>query len=397
MGQGGHITIINNTDSTMKKTLCQANQMEAWSFPEEIPAWQRARVYVEWCDGVFTNTSHDRGTVVYTLSDGSGRSLRLTMANAITRSMTVELTGMAGPGIITSCPVQWRHDGEMYLVMDDRMDLKCWMGKVPGDTPVNKMDIPGTHDSLCFSITGFAGAFAPSAAKAQKMNIWDQLSYGSRYLDIRIDENLNGCHGVADCENGLRDTMEVIRRFLEANRTEVIFMRIVNERSVSDKEAFRKRMDDIISSYGHLFCKRECLDKWPTLDEVRGRIIFLDDLKDHYLYEKGFGLVYDMENRFDIQDDYDKPDENTKLNKIKENIDKPYAESVMKLNHVSAVGTAAGLFGLGWSPEDYANYLNPRVIDFTVNKSVDCVMGIVAFDFFDAMVSSPVVINNCRA
>ncbi|SHM39326.1 hypothetical protein [Ruminococcus flavefaciens] len=52
---------------------------------------------------------------------------------------------------------------------------------------------------------------------------------------------------------------------------------------------------------------------------------------------------------------------------------------------------------LGWTPEDYAKYLNPKVIDFTVNKNVDCVMGVIAFDFFDSMVSSPIVINNYKA
>lgn len=393
MGQGGHITIINNTDSKMTKTYIGSYQMEAWNFPDEIQAGERKRVYVEWCDNIFKCTCDDRGTVIYALASDMRKTLRLTMFDANTRSMSVELTGIAGPGVVTSCPIQWRHDGEMYIFMDDRMDLSRWMEKVPGNTPVNSMDIPGTHDSLSSEITGTVGSLAPSSARTQKMKIWDQLSYGSRFFDIRIDENLNGCHGMADCRYNLRDALEAMNKFLERNETEAIFMRITNERPIHDKDAFTHRMDAILAEYGHLFWKNNT-ENWPQLDDVRGKIVVFDCLDGHYFTERKYGYIYGIKEIFEIQDDYDKPNEETKLREIKENMEKAYDEKKMKINYVSAVGTAAGLFGLGWTPEDYANYLNPRVIDFTVNKSVDCVMGIVPFDFFDAMVASPVITNN---
>lgn len=397
MGQGGHITIINNTNSKMIQTYSHSYQMEAWDFPKEIAAGERKRFYVEWCDNIFKCTSDDRGTAVYHLENDQNKTLEITMYNANTRSISVELTGIEGPGIKTSCPMQWQHDGEMYVIMDDRMDLKRWMGKTAGNTPINMMDIPGTHDSLAFDLTGFVGSIVPSSAKTQNMNIWDQLCFGCRYFDIRIDQELNGCHGVVDCRNGLNDTIELISKFLEANNTEFVLMRIKNERGVENKEAFNKKMDDLFNSYENLFWKNNLTSGWPLLNDVRGKVIVLDNLNDHYFFSKGYGYEYGNVGKFVIQDDYDAPNEEVKLSEIKENIDLPYDPEKLKINHVSAVGTAAGIMWLGWTPEDYAKYLNPKVIDFTVNKNVDCVMGVIAFDFFDSMVSSPIVINNYKA
>ena len=100
--------------------------------------------------------------------------------------------------------------------------------------------------------------------------------------------------------------------------------------------------------------------------------------------------MYSQEGKFDIQDDYNGPDEDEKFDKIKDNIELPYNPERMKINHVSATGKTGGIV-VGWDPRDYANYENPRVIEYLAGRTERPVTGLLIFDFINSFITPTVI------
>ena len=77
-----------------------------------------------------------------------------------------------------------------------------WMARLPDDTPLDAIVIPGTHDS--------ATQYVQLAyfAKCQSLSIGEQLEAGFRYLDIRLGDADKGgvprlMHGFTNCKRSL--------------------------------------------------------------------------------------------------------------------------------------------------------------------------------------------------
>ena len=68
MGQGGTITIHNETDYNMHKEDSGYYQMKSWNFPLNIGPNQSERVYVEY-EEAGVNRNDDTGWVRYAISD----------------------------------------------------------------------------------------------------------------------------------------------------------------------------------------------------------------------------------------------------------------------------------------------------------------------------------------
>lgn len=414
MGQEGKIVIVNKTRSKMIQTFSNQDQMATWDFQKEIQPNHSSSNKVEWSEKVWPwfDKSKDHGEVGYKLDNN--KNIKISLWNAKERNILVELWGFDGPGSSTSYRLAWQKDSDMFATIEEKtVDLKKWMDGINPTTPINKLCIPGTHDSLTFEPSGFVSVFAEKSARAQYANasIDQQLYYGCRYLDLRINEDLDGCHGIVNCKNGLEYAISKIHNFLDNFRSETVFVRIKNDRTISDWGKFEKNMDDLIRKHQSIFWKNNTAIKWPyewpTLNDVKGKLIVIDSLDEgpngtRYFCGKGYGYKYNQ--KIDVgtvqkaifapQDDYDAPNENNKLKEIKDNINLPYDASVMKLNHVSATGTAAGAFGLGWTPKDYADYLNPKVTSYLIEKGTSCTTGIIAFDFIDESIGKVVV--NCN-
>ncbi|KAG4082823.1 PLC-like phosphodiesterase [Neocallimastix lanati (nom. inval.)] len=69
-------------------------------------------------------------------------------------------------------------------VKADNNDRK-WMSLLPEDLKLNKLNIPGTHDSGTFRVTTAVSAFA----QTQNLSIKEQLENGIRYLDLRLSDD----------------------------------------------------------------------------------------------------------------------------------------------------------------------------------------------------------------
>lgn len=392
MGKSGKVNIVNLTGS---KLVLDDNlytyQMNAWKFPSMLEAGKSAKCLVEWCDDISMNKEKACASAGYHLQNDSGKAVEIRMKNANLLNFTVEYTGFDGIESNKHYHIPWQTGDEMYITISETNPLK-WMEELDDSIPLNKINIPGTHDSLAYELKGEVTKLVSESAKNQNLSIAEQLRCGCRFFDIRTDENLNGCHGIVDCTNGLSEVMSCVSDFLYLNNKETVLIRLKNERSVKYREAFLKKLNDIFCKYKNLFWKNNSKNEWPPLSEVRGKVVLLDDLDEHFFCNNGYGLIY--EDNMTIQNDYNNPDPKIKLQKIENNILLDYNLDKMKMNYVSATGFAAGIFPFCRTPRDYADFLNPKVISFIIDNSSVLRMGIIAFDFIDLMAAQTVISKN---
>lgn len=171
--------------------------------------------------------------------------------------------------------------------------VKNWMADIPDSTLLNKISIPGTHDT---------GALHGSIiTQTQSWSIGEQLTAGIRFFDIRnrpAGKSFAIHHGIVFQWLFFGDVLDECRAFLNKCPGETVIMRVKEEfipriGSESFQEIWSRYMED----YADLFVP-DLRDKIPALGDVRGKIVVLRNAEF-----SGFGLKYDGVNT-DIQDFY---------------------------------------------------------------------------------------------
>ena len=131
---------------------------------------------------------------------------------------------------------------EVYL-----QTLIPWISKVPNETLLCEMSIPGTHDSGTSSLFGVTDK---GAAHCQNFNIIQQLNDGIRFLDIRIGLDLRLNHGGTLSNYTWDDAMSQIITFLNINPDEFVIMLIGSE-VVSN--SWSDEMKSAVSEYNYMY------------------------------------------------------------------------------------------------------------------------------------------------
>ncbi|CAN8327638.1 unnamed protein product [Cochlearia groenlandica] len=115
-------------------------------------------------------------------------------------------------------------------------DRKNWMAHLSTEKlTLNKIVWPGTHDS---ATNGIGDPLVGRAlAECQTLSVYDQLSLGTRVLDIRVQANGKICHGIItsyDVDFVLYDVM----RFVSDTRSEIVILEIRTEHGHRDPPDF---------------------------------------------------------------------------------------------------------------------------------------------------------------
>ncbi|MFI8289585.1 phosphatidylinositol-specific phospholipase C domain-containing protein [Streptomyces sp. ms191] len=219
-----------------------------------------------------------------------------------------------------------------------------WMAGHGDPTPLQKLTIPGTHDS--------GARYGGPWVACQNTTIADQLNSGIRFLDVRcrVTGGSFAIHHAAYYQNLMfGDVLVACRDFLAAHPSETVLMRVKQEYSEDSDATFRAVFDDYLDNRGwrSLFRIGAGL---PTLGEARGRVVLLAD-------NGGLpGVRYGDGALFDIQDDY-MAEPFAKYPKIQAHFRKA-ATQPGKL-YVNYVSTAALL-----PPRWNSDRLNPQVHGF---------------------------------
>ncbi|KUF14994.1 phosphatidylinositol-specific phospholipase C [Streptomyces silvensis] len=222
------------------------------------------------------------------------------------------------------------------------LGVQNWMAGIDAATPLQRLTIPGTHDS--------GARFGGWWVECQNATLAQQLGSGIRFLDIRcraFEGSFTIHHGAFYQNLNFDDVLRACRDFLGAQPTETVLMRVKQEYSEVGDAAFRAVFDDYLDRRGwrSLF---HIGTAWPRLGDVRGKVVLIAD-------NGGLpgGIRWGDSGVFDLQDDWNAAP-TAKYLKIEAHFRK--AAGSPGKQYVNFVSTAAGL-----PPRWNADDLNPRV------------------------------------
>ncbi|MFF4320549.1 phosphatidylinositol-specific phospholipase C [Streptomyces sp. NPDC001568] len=263
------------------------------------------------------------------------------------------LAAVAAAGLGTAAPASARALG-----------TSDWMAALADSTPLQRMTIPGTHDS---------GARKGGLYVAcQNTSIAQQLDAGIRFLDVRCRVTGGSFaihHGSFFQDLMFGDVLVACWNFLAAHPSETVLMRVKQEYSGDSDATFRAIFDDYLDNRGWRSLFR-ISDALPTsLGAARGKVVLLAD-------NGGLpGLRYADGNVFDVQDEWN-AEPFAKRGKI-ENHFRRAVQQPGKL-FVNYVSTAAYM-----PPRWNSDRLNPQVHGFVDGGELAgrTGLGIVPMDF----------------
>ncbi|WP_282794404.1 phosphatidylinositol-specific phospholipase C [Streptomyces sp. CC224B] len=221
------------------------------------------------------------------------------------------------------------------------LDVRAWLAAVDSATPLQRLTIPGTHDS--------GARFGGWWVECQNTTLGQQLASGIRFLDIRcraFEGSFTVHHGAFYQHLNFDDVLGACRDFLRGQPTETVLMRVKQEYSEASDTAFGAIFEDYLDRRGW----RSLLhigDTWPRLGDARGKVVLIAD-------NGGLpgGIRWGDGTVFDIQDDWNAAPA-AKYPKIEEQ----FREAVRQpgKQYINFVSTAAGL-----PPRWNSDTLNPR-------------------------------------
>jgi len=179
-----------------------------------------------------------------------------------------------------------------------------WMARLDDGTPLNRVVLPGTHDS--------ATQYVQLAffSRCQSLDIGGQLEAGFRYLDIRLAVGaeagtLKLMHGFTECRTGvfggtlyLDAVLAQCYAFLDAHPTETIVFAVKQEHGDESVRDFETALDAVIAREAGRWLLTDTI---PTVGEARGKLVLLRRYEDEAGLgaAAGIGLLWADQNGHD--------------------------------------------------------------------------------------------------
>ncbi len=158
---------------------------------------------------------------------------------------------------------------------------EAWMEKIPDNRGIEFLSIPGTHDTGTYALEPVNFGYS----KCQNMNITQQLQFGIRYMDLRINGSMNLEHGGIPCNVSFHETVSATCDFLKKNPSETVIFEL------SGPSDFGKKFDDYRKNNPDLASYFWLGNYMPMLSEVRGKIMVVR----RYDYDGVQGLDFNSE------------------------------------------------------------------------------------------------------
>ena len=266
-----------------------------------------------------------------------------------------------------------------------------WMKDINESTSLAEISLPGSHDSLAlYSLVDVAG-------KCQDASIAQQLNFGVRFFDVRLqlrNNVLRAVHGIVDEKMTFDTFNNEVDDFLKANPSETVIVSIKKEGDdVKSTSTFEESIKPKLSSY-------YTESRIPTLKEVRGKKVLLN----RYTSKEKIGLeacagwndnsTFIIDNstyKINVQDHYKFDDAEIKLNDISSFINSTllYKDATnLSLNYFS------GYLSKGFPPSysvPVAKVVNPQAKKIIENNYF---VGTCIFDFVTYDLATSVIRRN---
>lgn len=189
------------------------------------------------------------------------------------------------------------------------LDTSTWMDRLDGNTKLNGIVMPGSHDAG-MSQTDHCGGGAQlnrGIIQTQTLNILQQLEAGSRYFDLRVDYDygeLVTYHRTGDAGgNGqsLAAVLDQSLKFIQSHQSETFILKFSHIRTNRNNERdIKDRIDEFLADIkyrAYLFTqsKSDVNLARIALNDCRGKIILVFDYPEHisaraarFRYHDGF-------------------------------------------------------------------------------------------------------------
>ncbi len=300
-GPGGYITLVNGTIHNWKRYHLGGYQLNHWNFPSTIKAGESVIVYIEYEDGIFTNTGDTQASVKYELEGTDDKFMihsRYEHVWCVLENMETK-DNPKGSRI----SLGFKHNGNIefilfgrhgdYLSTNSKVD--DWMHRyesIIGEMPLNKICITGSHDAGMSKI-GTSTTFATECnTKTQHYGIYKQLIKGTRYFDIRpvisAGKYKTGHYTYVD----IKKAGETIYKGYQGANGQSI------DEIISDINSFTKNHKElIILNLSHSFNTDLGNDNYRSFNTDEWNILFKKLLKINHLYISNNPESLDIEKR----------------------------------------------------------------------------------------------------
>ncbi|WP_434386981.1 phosphatidylinositol-specific phospholipase C domain-containing protein [Melittangium boletus] len=260
-----------------------------------------------------------------------------------------------------------------------------WMRWVPDGTRVSALSVPGTHDTMADETEWYVTVFERAWILTQGMNLRPQLDAGVRALDIRarhIGDRFTIHHGAYYLMTTYDNVLATTVQFLKDNPTETVLMRVKQEHteenvSRSFAATFEWYRDQ--AAYNPYIWRGTHV---PTLSEVRGKIVILDDFPggDHGI---NWGSIR-------LQDAWEETNTSTKWNLVRNHLVATNTgdSNALSMNFLSAAGA-------GGTPSAIAGSVNEQALHYLMGPNVQRT-GILMMDFPGAALIDAIIAHNFR-
>lgn len=264
-------------------------------------------------------------------------------------------------------------------------DSKSWMSNISDDTTLDMISMPGTHNS------GALHSIADVSGKCQDISIYNQLTIGARFLDIRVQSVANKlavCHVYINEDLTFESVLSDCRKFLQENRSETIIFSVKEEEdSVSSTISFNDVLLNEIEEYKEFFYLGDSI---PTLGLARGKMVLLSRYKNNTVgisARSGWrdSCTFDINSatKLHVQDYYsvtaidNKKQEIESCLKYSSDYYTSHDDQILTLNFLS--GTLSDDFPPSYSVH-VAEEINPWALEVLPNYRAT---GVAIFDFLD--------------
>lgn len=289
---------------------------------------------------------------------------------------------------------------------NSKISSMSWMSNIDDNKSLRDMNIPGTHDS---GTKYTAGGVTGIVASCQDLSISEQLESGIRYLDIRLDSDLDVNHGGIVCYTSFwtsskykltfKKVLKYITDFLKNHETETVIIQIKPEGAMKKNKNFLKKLNNLLSDSkydNYLYQGNKRITKL-TLGDIRGKFVIFsrnDHPTDAYRYYNWADNCLNSEARLDsdivcLQDYYSAKKSTEKMECIENFYNDIWQDKNLDSKFIVNFNSCVGPY----CPEYVAGRVNPKFEEF-FDKNNHKKFGIILMDDPDKNLISKIYMSN---
>ncbi|WP_114153874.1 phosphatidylinositol-specific phospholipase C [Chromobacterium haemolyticum] len=173
-----------------------------------------------------------------------------------------------------------------------------WMGLLDDGLTVSQLSLPGTHDTM--------SRYGGDSVATQTLPLRTQLDAGVRAFDIRLRSIANSFaihHGPVFQQAMFGDVLNDMSAFLRANPSETLFVRVKEEHTPENSSmSFQQIFESYYNRYSGYIAIPASNN--PSLREVRGKIVFLQNFSSSKRYGISYG-AYNIQDQYSVSTNWD--------------------------------------------------------------------------------------------